>query len=49
VLNAVLAIAKHSEEEEGVRFRNIIEDVVNPVIMLPRDLVRGLLPSSMQQ
>jgi predicted KAP-like P-loop ATPase len=40
LLNGVLNIAPHPEDEEGVRFRNIIEDAVYPLVLLPRDLVR---------
>jgi hypothetical protein len=40
ILNAVLAFAQHPQDDEGVRFRNVLADVVNPLITLPRDLVR---------
>ncbi len=40
LLNSVVAIAGHPEGNETVRFRNVLIDVVNPLVSLPRDLVR---------
>ena len=40
LLKRVLEIAPHPENDDGVRFRNIVSDVVAPLIKLPRDLVR---------
>jgi predicted KAP-like P-loop ATPase len=40
LLSALVRLAAHPEGDAGVRFRNILADVVNPLITLPRDLVR---------
>jgi predicted KAP-like P-loop ATPase len=40
LLAGVVSMARHPDGEEGVRFRDILADVVNPLIRLPRDLVR---------
>jgi predicted KAP-like P-loop ATPase len=40
LLRTLVEIAGHPKDEEGVRFRNILADIVQPLITLPRDLVR---------
>ena len=42
VLNAVIALGGHPDRDSGIRFRNVLVDVVNPLISLPRDLGRFL-------
>jgi predicted KAP-like P-loop ATPase len=42
LLHSLVGLAGHPEQKEGVRFRNILIDVVNPLITLPRDLGRFL-------
>lgn len=40
LLQALTDIAGHPEGQDGVRFRNVLSDVVNPFVQLPRDLAR---------
>jgi predicted KAP-like P-loop ATPase len=40
LLNQLLELTDHPADDEGVRFRNVLIDVVNPLIKLPRDLAR---------
>lgn len=40
LLNVLVGLGGHPDGQEGVRFRNILSDVVYPSISLPRDLGR---------
>lgn len=39
-LQSLNSLSEHPSGQDGVRFRNVISDVVNPLIRLPRDIVR---------
>jgi len=40
LLHTLVTLAGHPGDDDGVRFRNILADIIQPLIILPRDLVR---------
>jgi predicted KAP-like P-loop ATPase len=40
LLKEIIDLTGHPQDQDGVRFRNVLTDVVNPLIALPRDLSR---------